>query len=65
MKASFLSTVPGFLREVYLEARRVNWPTRKEVTQNSMLVLGISFAVAVFLGTADFLFGLILQQLTR
>lgn len=65
MKPSLFSAIPGFLREVYLEAKRVNWPTRKEVTQNTLLVVGISFATAVFLGTADFLFGLLLQQLAK
>lgn len=65
MKPSFLTALPGFLREVYLEAKRVNWPTRKEVIQNTLLVVGISFVTAVFLGTADFLFGLFLQQLAK
>lgn len=51
-----------FLQEVRLEARRVNWPTRKEVLQNSLLVIGITLATALFLGGVDFLFVQVLER---
>ena len=51
-----------FLKEVQLEMKRVNWPTRQQVVQNTMLVLAISIAVAVFLGALDFLFISILDR---
>ena len=51
-----------FLQEVRLEARRVNWPTRKEVLQNALLVIGITLATALFLGGVDFLFVQFLEK---
>lgn len=48
--------ISAFLKEVWLEAKRVNWPTQKEVLRYTLLVIGISFALAVFLGSVDFLF---------
>ena len=45
-----------FFKEVNLEIKKVNWPTRRQVFNYTMIVLGISAAVAVFLGGADFIF---------
>ncbi len=52
----------SFLQEVRLEARRVNWPTRKEVVQNALLVIMITLVTALFLGGVDFLFVQILER---
>ena len=51
-----------FFKEVRLETKRVNWPTRKQVTQNTFIVIGIAFLVAVFLGLVDFVFTTFLNQ---
>jgi preprotein translocase subunit SecE len=62
MKSSPFTSLITFLQEVRLEARRVNWPTRKEVVQNALLVIGITLVTAVFLGGADFIFVSLLQR---
>ena len=51
-----------FFQEVRLEARRVNWPTRKEVLQNALLVIGITLVTALFLGGVDFIFVQFLEK---
>lgn len=51
-----------FLKEVQLEMKRVNWPTRQQVVQNTALVLAISVAVAIFLGMLDFIFVSLLER---
>lgn len=51
-----------FLKEVQLEMKRVNWPTRQQVIQNTILVLAISIAVAIFLGMLDFIFVSLLER---
>ena len=53
----------SFLQEVRLEAKRVNWPTRKEVVQNALLVIAVTLITALFLGGVDFLFVQILDIL--
>ncbi len=45
-----------FLKEVRLEMKKVNWPTRKETIRYTLIVIGISVAVAIFLGGFDFIF---------
>ena len=36
--------------------KKVTWPTKKETYSYTLLVIGISLAVAVFLGALDYIF---------
>jgi len=54
-----------YLKEVKTEIKKVNWPTRKDTIKYSLVVVGISTAVAIFLGGLDFLFSALLKQLIR
>jgi len=62
-----LSNIPGrlikYLKEVRIEAKKVNWPTRQEALKYTLIVIGISVSVAIFLGTLDFIFTLILNKI--
>ncbi len=51
----------NFLKEVRLEVRKINWPTRKETIKFTLVVLGFSTAVAILLGGLDFIFSAILR----
>ena len=51
-----------FLKEARLEMKKVNWPTSKETLRYTLIVIGVSVAVAAFLGTLDFLFTTILKK---
>ena len=44
------------------ELKKVAWPTRKETIKNTLLVIGVSLGVAVFLGALDYLFTIILES---
>jgi preprotein translocase subunit SecE len=62
MKISGLANKLGtFLKEVRLEMKKINWPTRQETIRYTFIVIGVSFAVAAFLGGLDFLFSYLLQ----
>ena len=52
----------SFLKEVKLEMKKVNWPTRKETIRYTLIVIGLSVAVAAFLGTLDFVFNTLLTR---
>lgn len=54
-----------FLREIRTELRKVIWPTKKEAINLTMIVIGVSAAVGVFLGLVDFAFGEMFQLLLR
>jgi preprotein translocase subunit SecE len=46
-----------FFREVRQEAARVTWPTRKEVTTSTIMVLVLAIVAAVFFLAVDFVIG--------
>lgn len=51
-----LTRITTFLKEVRVELRKVNWPTRKQTIKYTLIIIGVSFAVAIFLGGLDSLF---------
>ncbi len=51
-----------FLKEVRIELKRVTWPTRQETIKYTSIVIGLSLAVAAFLGGLDFLFSWLLNR---
>jgi preprotein translocase subunit SecE len=48
--------IKTFFGEARQEIRHVNWPTRKEATRLTIIVIFLSIALAVFLGAFDFAF---------
>jgi len=58
-----LNKLITFLKEVKLELKKVNWPTRQETIRYTLIVIGVSTGVAIFLGGLDFLFTIILDKL--
>lgn len=44
-----------YLKESKEEVKKVTWPTKKEIKQHTLLVIGISLGVAVFLGAVDYI----------
>jgi preprotein translocase subunit SecE len=55
--------IKSFLKEVLLETKKVNWPTQKEILRYTLLVIGLSVVLAVFLGGTDVVFTRLLNQL--
>jgi len=48
--------ITNYLKGVNTELKKVNWPTKQETTKYTLIVIGVSLAVAIFLGSLDFLF---------
>ena len=48
--------ITRLLRETVAELRKVNWPTRQEATQLTLLVLLVIFIMSSLLGVLDYLF---------
>jgi preprotein translocase subunit SecE len=57
-----MNAVLTFLAEAKAELSRVNWPTREQIIHFTILVIAISIAVAVFLGSLDFLFSFLVER---
>ena len=52
-----MDKIIGYIKEVIAEGKHVTWPTRKNTIIFTVAVLGISIAVAYYLGFLDFIFG--------
>jgi len=50
---NFFSKITLFFKEVGLEMKKVNWPTKKEALKDTLIVISISVVVALFLGGLD------------
>jgi preprotein translocase subunit SecE len=55
--------INNFFKEVKSEIKKVNWPTQKETIRYTLIVVGASIVVAIFLGGIDFLFTTFLDRL--
>ena len=52
----------NFLKEVYLELKKVNWLNRRELLRYTVIVILVTFVVAAFLGGLDYVFSLLLKK---
>ena len=53
--------ITTFLKEVKMEIKKVNWPTRRETVRYTLIVIVVSFVVAAFLGGLDVIFAKLLE----
>lgn len=53
---SYLEKTKNYFKEVKVEMSKVNWPTRTETINYTLVVIGVSIAVAAYLGALDFIF---------
>ena len=58
----FKKIVP-FFKDVQMEVKKVNWPTRKETLKYTVIVIAVSAVTAAFLGGLDFIFSVLINKL--
>jgi preprotein translocase subunit SecE len=46
--------ITRYILESKEELKKVTWPSRQQVTRDTMVVIGISVAVAAFFGAIDY-----------
>ncbi|HYE60190.1 MAG TPA: preprotein translocase subunit SecE [Candidatus Kapabacteria bacterium] len=54
-----------YFRGAVAEMKKVTWPTKKQTTTYSLIVLGMSISVAVFFGILDYFFNIGLEAIIR
>lgn len=52
-----------YLQGAYKELKNITWPSQKEIKQHTLLVIGISLGVALFLGLTDYILSLGIEQI--
>ena len=62
---NLIQKIKNYLREVRLEMKKVNWPTRKETIKYTIIVVSICVVVAIFLGGLDALYQFLLNRIIR
>ena len=55
------NAIQRYITETRGELRKVTWPTRKEATNLTIIVLAVMAGMTVFLGSLDILFGWLLS----
>ncbi len=55
----------NFLKDVKLEMKKVDWPTRRNAIRYTVIVVGVSLGVAIFLGSCDAALNKILNLLLK
>jgi len=54
--SNIFEKIKTFFKEVITEGKKVDWPQKKEAFNHTLIVIGISLGVALFLGILDFIF---------
>jgi len=60
-----LDGIKDYFREVYMEAKRVTWPSKKDAVKGTYVVLITVAIAAIFLGIVDVGLAKIIQVLLR
>ena len=58
-----MNKLTNYIKGSVEEMKKVTWPTKKETQNYTYLVIGISLAVAAFLGALDFIFTIGLEKI--
>jgi len=53
----------SYLKGAFEELKKVVWPTKNEIIQHTLVVIGLSLFLALFLGGVDYLLSLGLEKL--
>jgi preprotein translocase subunit SecE len=48
-----------YFKDTRAELRKVNWPSREEALNLTLIVLAVTFSMAIGLGLVDYLFSLL------
>ena len=56
-----MNKLKKYFIESYRELKKVIWPNRQETMKHTLLVIGVSICIAIFLGTLDYFFNEIVE----
>jgi len=62
---NIFNKIINFLKEVKVELNKVSWSTRHELISSTMVVIAVTFIMAVFIGVVDILLSHILRVVFR
>lgn len=60
-----INRLTKYIKESIAELKKVTWPTKRETTNYTILVIGISLGLAAFIGLADYILTLGVEQIIK
>ena len=60
-KPKVTDRIVNYFKDTRGELRKVTWPTRQAATNLTLIVLGVTVAMAIFLGAVDLLFATLVR----
>jgi len=58
-----MNNIIKYIKDSWIELKKVVWPSRRDTYRNTLLVIAVSVAIALFLGLSDYGLNLGLEQL--
>ncbi len=62
---TYLLKVRDYFKEAILELKKVIWPSKKQTTTYTLLVIGMSLGVAIFFGLLDYALNFGISQIIK
>jgi len=60
-----MSKLINYLKDSVAEMKKVAWPTKKQTTSYTLIVIGMSIGTALLLGILDYIFTIGLEQIIK
>ncbi len=60
-----MNKITDYFRGAIGEMKKVVWPTKKQTTTYTLIVIGLSLGIAFILGALDYIFNIGLTQLIK
>ena len=60
---AIINSIKNYFIGSYAEMKKVNWPNKKQTTNYSLMVIGLSVGMAIFFGMLDYIFNLGIETL--
>jgi len=60
-----LSKIGQYLKDSIKELKKVTWPTKKQITVYTIVVIAMSLAVAIYFGILDYFFNWLLELIIK
>ena len=57
-----IGSITQYIKDSRNEMKNVTWPSRQELKKHTLLVIGISLGVALFLGAIDYALTFVIER---
>jgi len=62
---NLFSKIGQYLKDSVHELKKITWPTKRQITIYTIVVIAMSLAVAVYFGVLDYFFNWVLELIIK